>query len=113
GQACDKLDASSSRDEPANVGKVQSGTKPDTDNLAKAAGAEQGSKNLDVAGEKMASAVKQLDDKKPKEALPEMEKALEELKKEDQSLADAQKKLEQKLAAERFAAMKKDQSGNR
>ena len=42
-----------------------------------------------------------------------METALEELKKEDQSLADAQKKLEQKLAAERFAAMKKDQSGNR
>ena len=45
----------------------ESGTKQDTDNLAKAAGAVQGSKNLDVAGEKMASAIKQLDDKKPKE----------------------------------------------
>ena len=113
GQELAKQDAASAGDAPADLGKAQSGTKQDTDNLAKAAGAEQGSKNLDAAGEKMASAVKQLDEKKPKEALPEMEKALEELKKEDESLADAQKKLEQKLAAERFAAMKKDQSGNR
>ena len=98
----------------ASLSKAQQGTRQGTQSLAKAkskSGAP--SANLNQAEKSMAQALEKLERKEAEEALPEQEKALASLEKE---LADNEKKLAElrkQVDKDKFAAMQRDQKGNR
>ncbi len=71
------------------------------------------SKNLAGASANMQAAVGALKKTAPSEALPPMEKALEQLKKELADVARREAEAKQALAKEKFEAMRKDQQANR
>jgi hypothetical protein len=101
------------RGEVDKLGKAQEGTRKDTQTLAGELTEGASSKNLTGAAASMQSAVGALEKTSPAEALPPMQEALSQLKKESEDLARQQAEAEQALAQEKFDAMRKDQQGNR
>ena len=99
--------------EVAKLGDQQEATRKDTRALAAELEGGASSKNLVGAAENMQSAVGALAKTAPAEALPPMEKALEQLKKELDELARQEAQAKQALAKEKFEAMRKDQEANR
>lgn len=99
--------------ESTELGTRQDATRKATETLAGDKSQPGDPRALGEAAGKMAGAAKNLGDKKPKDALPEMKQALDLLKQELDNTDKQLQKAEQMLAAERFAGMKKDQQGNR
>lgn len=98
----------------AGLSKEQEQTRGETKQLAgQEAAPGSASKNLRDAESQMAASCESLKKEQVQAALPNQQRALESLKKEsDRVLAELNRR-EPELAAEKFAAMQKDQAGNR
>ena len=97
----------------AKLGEAQEKTRQATSDLAGELQDGASPKNLTEAAENMQSAVASLAKTAPAEAAPAMQKALDELKKELEETAKKEAEAKEALSKEAFAAMRKDQQGNR
>ena len=111
------LDASSAtpaqRSGVAKLAEAQEKTRKATSGLAGELQDGASPKNLTEAAENMQSAVASLAKTVPAEAAPAMQKALDGLKKELEETAKKEAEAKESLSKEAFAAMRKDQQGNR
>lgn len=101
------------RAEVDKLGKAQEATRKDTKALAGDGAEKTASKNLAGAAESMQSAVGALEKTAPADALPPMEQALAQLKKELADVSRQQAEARKALAREKFEAMRADQQTNR
>jgi hypothetical protein len=97
----------------SQVSEAQETTRKSTQSLADERTQGVESKHLGPAAESMKAAVDSLAKPAPAEALPPMTEALERLKKELDEVARQELQAKAALDKDQFAAMRKDQEGNR